>query len=161
MLKLFLRGNAWTYDSVAHELGMSSSAAHRSVDRSTNAGLFNASRRAVNRVALTEFLVHGLRYVFPPEWRGEARGIPTAWAALPLSKVLASSGQHQPVWPDPHGDVFGIALKPLDPRAPEAARGDKSLWELLALIDGIRIGAARERGLASKELEKRLRGGTQ
>jgi hypothetical protein len=42
---------------------------------------------------------------------------------------------------------------------PAAARQDESLWELLALVDAIRIGSARERGLAAEELEKRLRGG--
>jgi hypothetical protein len=39
---------------------------------------------------------------------------------------------------------------------PDAARRDKALGELLALVDGIRIGGARERGLGAKELEGRL-----
>ena len=30
-------------------------------------------------------MVHGLRYVFPARWGGEARGLPTAWAASPLA----------------------------------------------------------------------------
>jgi hypothetical protein len=50
-----------------------------------------------------------------------------------------------------------IALTPLDPRVPDAVRRDKSLGELLALVDAIRIGGARERGLAAKELGKRLK----
>ena len=156
LLALSRSGENWTYGQIAHELGLSSSAVHRSVERATKAGLFNRDRREVDRSALIEFIVHGVRYVFPADWRGEARGVPTAWAAPPLSTRLSHSGKNPPVWPDPHGKVFGIALIPLDPRVPDAARRDKALGELLALVDGIRIGGARERGLGAKELEGRL-----
>jgi hypothetical protein len=159
LLKLLPWGQKWTYDQIAHELGFSSSAVHRSVERSTEAGLFNQGRREVDRPSLAEFLVHGLRYVFPAKWGGEARGIPTAWAAPPLSRQLSHSGAHPPVWPDPHGKVFGVALSPLDPRVPDAIRLDERLWEMLALVDAIRIGGARERSLAAKELKDRLRRG--
>jgi hypothetical protein len=39
---------------------------------------------------------------------------------------------------------------------PDAARSDPKLYELLALVDAIRVGRARERKLAESELEKRL-----
>jgi hypothetical protein len=158
LLKLLPWGpQNWTYDHIAHELGLSSSVVHRSLERAAKAGLYSVERREVNRAGLAEFLVHGARYAFPAVWGGEARGVPTAWAAEPLAKKLSSSGKNPPVWPDPHGSVFGIALTPLDPRVPEVARRDESLGELLALVDAIRIGGARERGLAAKELEKRLK----
>jgi hypothetical protein len=159
LLKLLPWGHNWTYDQIAHELGLSSSAVHRSVERAAGAGLYSVERRAVNRPELAEFLVHGVRYAFPADWGGEARGMPTAWAAEPLAKKLSSSGKNPPVWPDPQGSVFGIALTPLDPRVPDAVRRDEPLGELLALVDAIRIGGARERGLAAKELEKRLKKG--
>jgi hypothetical protein len=157
LLKLLPWGQNWTYDQIAHELGLSSSAVHRSVERAAKAGLYSIERRAINRAELAEFLVHGLRYAFPADWGGEARGVPTAWAAEPLAKKISTSGKNPPVWSDPHGSVFGIALTPLDPRVPDAVRRDETLGELLALVDAIRIGGARERGLAAKELEKRLK----
>jgi hypothetical protein len=158
LLKLSrIGGLPWTFDSVAHELGLSSSAVHRSVDRAVESTLFNRRRRAVESASLHELLVHGVRYFFPPVWGGEARGLPTAWAAAPLSKQLAQSGANPPVWPLPGGKARGIALEPLDPRAPDAALRDEKLHELLALVDAIRIGAARERKLAAKELEANLR----
>jgi hypothetical protein len=157
LLKLLPWGQNWTYDQIAHELGLSSSAVHRAIERVAKAGLYSVERREVNRADLAEFLIHGLRYAFPPDWGGEARGVPTAWAAEPLAKKLSSSGKNPPVWPDPNGSAFGIALTPLDPRVPDAARRDEPLSELLALVDAIRIGGARERGLAAKELEKRLK----
>jgi hypothetical protein len=147
----------WTYDSLAHDLGLSASAVHRSVDRAAESNLFNRNRREVERSSLYELLVHGVRYFIPPEWEGEARGLPTAWAAPPLSGKLIHSGDNPPVWPIPGGKVRGIALKPLDPRVPDAVLRDERLHELLALVDAIRIGAARERNLAAKELGARLK----
>lgn len=158
LLKLALWGSNWTFDLLAHELGLSASAIHRSVHRTAVAGLYSPSRREVDRPALEEFLVHGLRYVFPPQWGGEARGIPTAWAASPLADELSQSGNNAPVWPDPHGSAWGIALEPLDPRVPDAVRRDEQLGQLLALLDAIRIGGPRERALAAEGLKARLRG---
>jgi DNA-binding Lrp family transcriptional regulator len=156
LLKLSEDLPSWTFDSIAHELNLSSSSVHRSVQRAARAGLFDNHGREVNYPALREFVAHGARYVFPPQWGGEARGLPTAWAAPPIADQIISSGANVPVWADPEGKVRGIALEPLDPAVPDAARYDKKLWELLALFDSIRVGAARERSLAKEELDKRL-----
>jgi hypothetical protein len=107
--------------------------------------------------AAEEFLIHGVKYAFPVQ-RGEAtRGIPTAHAAAPLNSQIAESGDLPPVWPDAEGDVRGVALEPLHKAAPKAARKDTVLHELLALVDALRDGRARERQLAEKELSARLR----
>ena len=157
LLKLSAGPSAWTFDSLARELGLSASALHRSLRRAEAANLYDARRRKIKPAQLIEFLSHGLSYVFPAEWSGEARGRPTAWGAPPLSGQLASSSS-PPVWPDAEGQARGIALKPLHPSVPDAARRDKGLWELLAIADAIRIGNARERNLAIRELKKRLKG---
>jgi hypothetical protein len=156
LLKLSEDLASWTFDSIAHELGLGSSSVHRSVGRAVEAGLFDNQRREVNYPALREFLIHGARYVFPPKWRGEARGRPTAWAAPPLADQLVWSENNIPVWADPEGKARGLSLQPLHPVVPDAVRRDKDLWELLALFDSIRVGAARERSLAASELERRL-----
>jgi hypothetical protein len=158
LLKLVRIGDLpWTYDSIGHELGLSPSAAHRSVDRAIESGLFNRKRREVEYASLQEVLIHGVRYFFPPSWGGEARGTPTAWAAPPLSAQIVNSGENPPVWPSAEGKIRGIALAPLDPRVPDAVLKDEPLHELLALVDAIRIGASRERKLAAQELGARLR----
>lgn len=156
LLKLSESLPSWTFESIAHELGLGSSSVHRSAQRATEAGLYDYPRRAVNYPALREFLIHGARYVFPPKWQGEARGLPTAWAAPPIAERLVWSESNVPVWADPEGKVRGIALEPLHPAVPDAVRRDERLWELLALFDSIRVGAARERKLAADELERRL-----
>ena len=118
--------------------------------------LYQPGRKTIVPGALIELLIHGARFVYPAERRGEARGMPTAWAASPLSKALVSSGENLPVWPDAMGEIRGIAIDPLHPAVPDAARQDPRLWELLALFDAIRIGGPRERSLAGELLERRI-----
>jgi hypothetical protein len=106
--------------------------------------------------ALEEFVIHGVRYAFPTEEKGIARGMPTARAAPPLVDELAPGDRMPPVWPDPQGEVRGVAIEPLYRSVPRAARQDAVLYELLALVDAIRIGGARERKLAESLLRPRL-----
>jgi hypothetical protein len=157
LLKLVGQRHGWTFERIASELDLSPSAVHRSLERAEKSGLYNSKSKEINRVALLEFLLHGARYVFPPVRQGESRGIPTAWAAAPLRDQLMSSQENPPVWPFAKGKTRGIALEPLHPVVPEAAKSDPTLGELLALFDAIRIGNARERGLAGKELGRRLK----
>jgi hypothetical protein len=156
LLKVAIARHGWTFAQLADELGMSASAVHRSLDRAGAAGLYSSGRRRVRIRELKEFLIHGVRYAMPPLNRGEARGLPTAWGANPLAGEIASSGRNAPVWPDARGKARGIALEPLHPSVPGAARKDGSLYELLALVDAIRIGDARERSLAAKWLGRLL-----
>lgn len=118
--------------------------------------LYQPRRKAVAPDALLELLLHGARFVYPAGRSGEARGLPTAWAAPPLSGALLSSGENPPIWPDALGDVRGWAIEPLHPAVPDAARRDPRLWEMLALFDAIRLGGPRERSLAGEELERRI-----
>ncbi|MDT8445205.1 MAG: hypothetical protein RQ722_12995, partial [Desulfuromonadales bacterium] len=61
-----------------------------------------------------------------------------------------------PVWPHPEGEVRGYEFSPLYKSVPDAALMDKELYAILALLDAIRDGRARERELAIKELKSRL-----
>jgi hypothetical protein len=74
-----------------------------------------------------------------------------------LKDPLSMSKDLRPVWPDPEGEVRGQSLLPLHPRLPAAARADPRLHELLALFDALRTGQARERTLATRLLEERLK----
>jgi hypothetical protein len=159
LLKLVAIGpQRWSYAGLAGQLGMSSSQLHSAVKRVLGARL---AIRADDLITpdirnLEEFLVHGVRYVFVPE-RGEiTRGIATAHAAPPLLDYFGADPEPPPVWPDAHGNVRGVSFSPLYKRAPDAARLDPRLYELLALVDAIRGGRARERELAIKELKQRL-----
>lgn len=159
LLKLVCwRDRSWTYAELAVALDMSPSQAHAAAKRAIAAQLGVRDERGIRPQLrnLAEFLAHGIRYVFVPE-RGEpTRGVPTAHAAPPLNGLLHQGSEPPPVWPHPDGEVRGIAFSPLFRSSPEAARNDPLLHELLALVDGIRGGRARERQLAIRELHKRL-----
>ena len=146
-----------TIQKLADSLGLSLSAIHRSVSRAKAAGLLRADRQPV-RHALREFVLHGLRYAFPAIRGSMTPGMPTAHAALPLSEQIHAGLEPIPVWPDSSGEARGEALEPLYPSVPEAARADPELYQLLALIDALRGGRARERNLASEHLTRLLDG---
>lgn len=157
LLKLLVCGDEhFTYAGLSKDLGLSTSEVHAGLKRAAAAGLFNAYNRTVNRKALREFLLHGLKYVFLVERDGFTRGIPTAHAAPPLVNMLAPSADPPPVWPHPLGHVRGEGFRPLYKCAPDAALKDKSLYEVLALVDAIRGGRARERQLAESILAERF-----
>lgn len=158
LLKLVGPVRDWSYRSLAHDLFMSIGEIHNAVDRATRAQLFDAEQKRPRVQALEEFLVHGIKYAFPAERGSLTRGLPTAYAAPPLNKIISAAESEQPpVWPDPEGSVRGYKLEPLYRSVPKAARSDKKLYELLALVDAIRDGRARERNLAVEHLRERLR----
>ena len=156
LLKLTADSSGWTVRSLETDIGIPRSVIQRSLVRLEQAGLLAEGRRRVNMGRAEELLIHGVKYVFPPVTGGETRGVPTAWAAPPLQDKIAESGDLPPVWPDPMGTVRGIALEPLHDSVPEISRRDRTLAELLALIDGIRLGDARVRSLAEELLRKRM-----
>lgn len=142
---------------VAADLGLSPSQVHASLKRLERSRLIAPSTSEPQLRAVEEFLVHGVKYAFPA-FRGQVtRGMPTAYAAPPLSEEIAAGNDLPPVWPDAEGEVRGLTLEPLHKAAPKAARRDPILYELLALIDALRDGRVRERQLADRELVARLR----
>lgn len=153
-------GRRFAQAELARELGMSLSEVNQSLARSAAARLvLKGDRRDWQPIlpALEEFLVHGLRYAFPATPGEIMRGMPTAWAAPPLAVEFVSRPEDlPPVWPDPDGSVRGQAVDPLYRSAAKAARQDPILYELLALVDAIRIGRARERQSAVRHLRSRL-----
>jgi hypothetical protein len=119
--------------------------------------LFDESRKIPIRKNLEEFLIHGVKYAYPPQHGALTRGIPTGYAAYPLNEMLTlGTNDVPPVWSHPEGDVRGYEFFPLYKSAPSAALKDKELYALLAILDAIRDGRARERELAIKELITRL-----
>ena len=159
LLKLHTRGSAQvSYSRLANELGMSPSEVHAAGKRALAAHLavMKDGQLSPQRRNLEEFLLHGLRYAFPADWGGLTRGMPTASSAPPLNRVFSERDEPPIVWPDPQGQLRGQALKPLYRAAPAAARNDPALYELLALIDSLRAGKARERQVAGREISQRL-----
>lgn len=152
-LKLVVRGGlAGPYAALAQELEMSASEVHSAVRRLEDARLLDPENKQVRGLLLRNLLVHGVPFVFPARAREVTRGTPTAWAAPAFVGTVVAGDQLPPVWPDSESNVQGLAVEPLYPSAPHAAKKDEKLYALLAAVDALRIGRARERAAAEKKI---------
>ena len=82
------------------------------------------------------------------------RGIPTGHSAPPLKEEIISEQDY--VWPYPKGDARGQSVLPLYYTVPQAIDLDKNLYEILALIDALRVGRVREKNMALELLKQRI-----
>ncbi len=159
LLKILAMGNrSWKQSELADDLMLSRAEVSNSLDRSMQVGLLDSEKRIPQKGALLEFISHGLKYVFPAKPGPITRGIPTSHSAPPLVKKIISDSNDAYVWACAEGDLRGQEIEPLYPSVPKAARKDPLLYELLALVDGIRVGRARERKSAIDELQRRFKG---
>jgi hypothetical protein len=156
LLKLSLTEERPPYLQIANQLHLYPSEVYTSVKRSRASHFVQGPADRLNRTALLEFLLHGVRYAFPAEKGALTRGVPTGYAAAPLNQWIAGGDDPPPVWPYAEGPVRGYSFTPLHKNVPQATLEDTRLYELLALVDGLRDGRARERDLAGRELKKRL-----
>ena len=143
--------------NLADEMGMALSSLHGAVKRAELARLLSRATGSVRpiRPAILEFALHGARYAYPGQLGPMTRGIPTAIGG-PVLRPYFEDSSESPVWPDPEGTVRGPGLLPLNSCVLKASKNDAALYEVLTLIDALRVGAARERKIASEELERRL-----
>jgi len=148
-------GIAWTFAELARHTGLSASQGHGAVGRLKAASIAHAGTAAPLRIsaeALGRLLQHAVPLWLYPEAAdtpGAARGIPTAWSAPPLVEIMR--GERKVVWPHPEGTGLGESLKPLHhciltgPGVPGHARYNERLHQVLALVDALRLGRARDR----------------
>jgi hypothetical protein len=141
-------------------LGISKTEISASLKRSIASGLAIKDRKTdrpkPSRRHLREFIVHGLKFVFPAKPGAMQRGLPTAFAAPVLRESLHSAGSLIFVWPYAHAKEMGQSVDPLFKSVPEACEKDKRLYAYLALVDAIRIGNQRESKHAADLLVQRL-----
>ena len=148
--------------SLAASTGISKTEISASLIRSFDVGLARHDRKnqlpVANSKILLDFIISGIRYVFPAKPGAVARGMPTSFEAPGLEGLLSSVGEYQYVWPDAEGSDSGQVIAPLYKSAPLAAKKDDLLYQSMALVDAIRLGDAREVAIARDALKIRLRG---
>ena len=100
--------------------------------------------------------MYGVPYAVPASPKEPTHGMPAAWAAPAASGKINSSGGMPPVWPGPEGNIQGGSVEPLCASVPGASCRDPAPHDLLALVDTVRFGRARDRAFAEKGIDKRL-----
>ena len=104
MLKLLVRnGSEWSYPALSYELSMSASEVHAGVKRAVAAQLMDMHRKIPVKRNLLEFLIHGVKYAYPPDRGGITRGIATSYAAQPLKELITQPDEPPPVCPTRKG----------------------------------------------------------
>lgn len=153
LLQVLLLGPRWKYEALETSLGLSKSALHRSLSRCSNAQLLSDSQTQIFTANFIELLVHGVKYIFPAQVGKIVRGIATAHSTAPLNNLIKAETDVF-VWPFPKGKIKGASIEPLYKLLPAIVESNKPLYEMLALIDAIRVGRAREVQIASKLLQE-------
>lgn len=164
-LKIFALGvrgegerNSWSFSELAISVGLSKGEAHNAVRRALQAGIVVATTGKVTVVErkLHNFLIHGLPTMYYAVRGPVSKGIPTAFSA-PLFAGKAVAPVIPMVWKyEQGGKIQGETLEPLYPTVPQAAASDAMLYDLLVLVDGVRVGGFRERKIAEGLLDLML-----
>lgn len=112
------------------------------------------------KTAAEECLVSGVKYFLPVRLGAYTRGIATGYAAPVFEKYIVLGDDPIPVWPYGDGNQRGVALEPLYRSVPQslAKYPDQLFYEMLALVDAIRIGRVRERNIAIDLLKEIIHG---
>jgi hypothetical protein len=153
----------WTIAQMGGFLGMDNAQVFRAARNAAAAQLLISDRSASktpyrpHRAALLELLVHGLKYTMVPARGQLTRGMPTAHAAPAMAGRIAPGSEPVPVWPTPDGNVRGESFEPLHRCVPGAAGRHSRFYDVMALVDAIRSGRARERTIAAKLLHEVFR----
>lgn len=157
-----LGGKSWTYAGLAEALLLSVGEVHHAVARCRQAQLVFSVRGddVVSKRHFFDLLVTAVPRVFFAVRGGFDLGCPTSHSAPSLVERFASvrgdASSVPTIWPDPRGTVRGESLLPIYPSVPEAARKDDKLYELLALIDTVRLGEHKTKKRAVEILERQI-----
>ncbi len=164
LMKLIANPNKkWSQRDLAKLLLISAAEINKSIKRLLFANLLRRAESNFSNVVpvlacAKEYLIHGVKYSFPVKLGEYTPGIATGVAAPVFKGKVLLGDDPFPVWPYGKGDVKGLALKPLYETVPQAIleNPDPDFYDLLALIDAIRQGRARERNIAIELLNQRL-----
>ena len=140
---------------IADALKISQSEVSESINRSNTAKLIDAKSKTVFRHGFYEFLIYGLKFVFPAIPGHIVRGIPTSHSGPPLNKLITSDSD-QFVWSYSKGRLRGMSIEPLYRTIPFVYEQFPEYYELLCLVDALRIGRSREIVFARDLLKERL-----
>ncbi len=133
----------WFMKDIAQAIGMSASEVSESLNRSAIAGLISGDKKQILVSNLIDFLQYGIRYVFPAILGPVLRGIPTAYSAPNLGNDITN--KEPIVWPFALGTERGQSIEPLHSSVPKACLENPKFYDLMALVEALRLGRAREK----------------
>ena len=109
--------------------------------------------------ACKEFIISGVKYMFPVQLGEMTAGVVTSYAAPVMKGYTTLENDPVPVWPYAGGHQRGMSLAPLYLSVPKSMDQfpDTQFYELLCLVDVLRQGNCREYVKAVELLKERIR----
>jgi len=152
-------GEKWTYVQLAERLHLSPSGVFEALGRCRAAKLVASTNQGAQVVGqrLFDYLIHGVPTSFYPRKLEVVRGIATATFSPLFRARFTKDGDIPIVWPYAKGKDMGEGLIPLYPTIPIACSQNQPLYNIMAAVDILRVGRAREREAAVSYLENLLR----
>jgi hypothetical protein len=144
------------FKALSKNTAISTGECHNAVRRLGLAELLHSDERRPTRDALQEFIVYGVPYAFPATRAPSVLGVPTAHASPAFRGIVESPDVI--VWAHADGRVRGDSVVPMYPAAPKLPELNPALYELLTIVDALRIGTTRLRKVAAELLASRLAG---
>lgn len=116
-------------------------------------GLINLTTKKINKLAITEFITHALKYLYPIEKKGTGRGILIGPSSSTF-KGKVQSDEYNYIWPDSNGDSKGIVVTPLLPELSSSVMENEILYKFLNVVEIFRgLGGVRHIQEAQKILK--------
>lgn len=159
LLKLIANPDAfeWPQKKLSEHLCMSVSTVNASLKRLREVNLIVGKK--VYNINAHEFIVHGVKYIFPQEFHGMTSGIPTGYATM---MITTRSKDPIQVWSYAEGTRRGIESTALYPSVPKSISQfkDQRFYHLLCLVDVLRsrLSNVREKDAAKVVLKNAILG---
>jgi hypothetical protein len=139
LLKLLANpGFEWRQVDLAISLGLSQAETGLGLRRLWNSRLVDQNKKLPNKINATEFLIYGLKYIYPVERGAITKGISTIEPPTGKKNISKDIGKSF-VWACDQGNTQGQSIQPIYPSVAVAALKDSFLYELLVLTDGLRL----------------------
>lgn len=155
-IPLLFSADKYTLKSLEASTGISKSQISLSLKRCIEVRLLfmDSGKPLVNKRALFDIIKYAIPYVFPIEKTASTKGIPISFASPFLYHKIMATKQMPLVWPDPKGFILGDGIIPINKAVPHAVKRDPLLYEILVLIESVRMNSPREKKIALDTLEK-------
>ena len=155
--KLISDEDCHSQKEIADSISLSQAEISHALKTLAHIGLINLTIKKINKLAVTEFITHALKFLFPIEKKGTGRGILIGPSSSTF-KGKVQSDEYNYIWPDPDGDSKGVVVTPLLPQLSKSVIANEQLFTYLNVIEVFRgLGGVRHVQEAQKILKELLK----
>lgn len=146
-----------TQKDIAETLQLSQAEISHALQTLEQVGLINIKNKKVNKLAVSEFIIHALKFFYPVEKKGIGRGV-LIGPSSHLFRNKVNSDEYNYVWPDSKGSEKGVIVTPLIDGLAKLVTDNERLFLFLNVVEIFRgLGGVRHIQEAQKMLKDILK----